>query len=111
MAQVSVEDSFQLMEVPDGCSKRVVATEPLVRDPVSFTISDRGELLVCESARQEQGVEDNRSSSWWLMDDLKLQTLEDRIKEKRGQIRYYKAAILKNDAQVERLLSNVVAPR
>ena len=33
-AQVSVEDSFQLMEVPDGCSKRVVATEPLVRDPV-----------------------------------------------------------------------------
>ena len=78
-AQVSVEDSFQLMEVPDGCSKRVVATEPLVRDPVSFTISDRGELLVCESARQEQGVEDNRSSSWWLMDDLKLQTLEDRM--------------------------------
>ena len=69
-AQVSVEDSFQLMEVPDGCSKRVVATEPLVRDPVSFTISDRGELLVCESARQEQGVEDNRSSSWWRMDDL-----------------------------------------
>ena len=45
-AQVSVEDSFELMEVPDGCSKRVVATEPLVRDPVSFTISDRGELLV-----------------------------------------------------------------
>ncbi len=78
-AQVSVEDSFQLMDVPDGCRKRIVATEPLVRDPVSFTISDRGELLVCESARQEQGVEDNRSSSWWLMDDLKLQTLEDRL--------------------------------
>ena len=79
IAQVSVEDSFELMEVPDGFSKRIVATEPLVRDPVSFTISDRGELLVCESARQEQGVEDNRSSSWWLMDDLKLQTLEDRL--------------------------------
>ena len=78
-SQVSVQESFELMKVPAGCTKRIVATEPLVRDPVSFTIDDQGAFLVCESARQEQGVEDNRSSSWWLMDDLKLQTLEDRL--------------------------------
>ena len=46
------------------------AQEPLVQDPVSFTIADDGSIYVAESFRQEKGVEDNRSSKFWLEDDL-----------------------------------------
>lgn len=55
--------------------------------------------------------EESNTESSLLALRQELQGLEERIKEKRGQIRYYKAAILKNDSQVERLLANVVAPR
>ena len=37
-----------------------------------------------------------------------LEKVEEMIKEKQVQIRFSKASILKNDSQVERLLSQVV---
>ena len=56
------------------------AQEPLVQDPVSFAIDDRGNLFLAESFRQEKGVEDNRSSKFWLEDDLQLQSVADRLR-------------------------------
>jgi hypothetical protein len=35
---------------------------------------------IAESFRQEKGVEDNRSSKFWLDDDLQLQSVEDRLR-------------------------------
>jgi putative membrane-bound dehydrogenase-like protein len=73
------------------------AQEPLVQDPVSFTIADDGSLYVAESFRQEKGVEDNRSSKFWLEDDLQLQRVEDRLKmyekwasKREGGMDYYR---------------------
>lgn len=54
--------------------------EPVVEDPVAFAIDERGTLFVAESFRQEKGIEDNRSSSFWLNDDLQLQSVEDRLR-------------------------------
>ena len=48
-------------------------------DPVAFCFDDDGNILVAESYRQEQGVEDNRSSAFWLDWDLGLQTVETRL--------------------------------
>ena len=73
------EVSFDMITVPDGFTKKIVATEPLVMDPVSFCFDDQGHILVAESFRQELGVPDNRSSPYWLMDDLAAQTIEDRL--------------------------------
>jgi len=71
--------ALDLMEIPEGYQKRLVGAEPLVRDPVAFGIDEKGRAYVCESARQEDGVEDNRSSPYWLMDDLGLQTVDERL--------------------------------
>jgi putative membrane-bound dehydrogenase-like protein len=73
------------------------ASEPLVSDPVAFDIDAQGRFFVAESERQERGIEDNRTSSWWLLDDLTAQTVADRLayyekwKDKReGGMDYYR---------------------
>jgi hypothetical protein len=64
---------------PEGFQWKLWAKEPLVADPVSFTVLNDGSLMVVESSRQDRGVEDNRYSPWWLMEDLRARTVEDRL--------------------------------
>ncbi|MCX6022456.1 MAG: hypothetical protein NTZ05_12145, partial [Chloroflexi bacterium] len=75
----------------------LLAQDPLVQDPVSFCVADDGSLFIAESFRQEKGVEDNRSSKFWLEDDLQLQSVEDRLKmyekwasKREGGMDYYR---------------------
>ena len=75
----SPEKAFDLMQVPEAFSKQLIATEPQVMDPVAFCFDDDGNILVAESFRQEQGVEDNRSSSFWLDWDIALQSVDERL--------------------------------
>jgi quinoprotein glucose dehydrogenase len=75
----SPEVSFGRLRVPEGFTKQLIASEPQVMDPVAFCFDDDGNILVAESFRQEQGVEDNRSSSFWLNWDLNLQSVESRF--------------------------------
>lgn len=84
--------------VPDGFKIEIFAKEPLVADPVAIDIDSQGRMFIAESERQERGVEDNRSSPFWLMEDLTAQTVEDRLayyekyKDKRkGGMDYYTA--------------------
>ena len=65
--------------VPDGFKIEIFAKEPLVADPVAIDIDSQGRIFIAESERQERGVEDNRSSPFWLMEDLTAQTVEDRL--------------------------------
>jgi quinoprotein glucose dehydrogenase len=58
----------------------IFAQDPLVQDLVSFCVADDGSLFIAESFRQEKGLEVNRSSKFWLDDDLQLQSVEDRLK-------------------------------
>ena len=75
----SSDISFERLQVPAGFSKQLIASDPLVKDPVAFCFDDKGNILVAESFRQELGVPDNRSSAYWLMDDLASQTIDDRL--------------------------------
>lgn len=63
-----------------GLSKATIATSPLVDDPVAFAIDEQGAFYFAESDRQERGVEDNRSSRWWLLDDIASETVADRLR-------------------------------
>ncbi|MDE0959790.1 MAG: HEAT repeat domain-containing protein [Planctomycetota bacterium] len=99
--------ALDLLEIPAGYQKRLVAAEPLVRDPVAFGIDEAGRAYICESARQEEGVEDNRSSAFWLLDDLGLETVDERLamyekyKDRRqGGMEYYSA----HDDRLARLI-------
>ena len=62
-----------------GLAKSTVAIYPLIDDPVAFCIDEAGRFYFAESDRQERGIEDNRSSSWWLLDDIASQTVSDRL--------------------------------
>ncbi len=82
----------------DGFRMDLFAREPLIADPVAIWIDDSGRVWVAESERQERGIEDNRSSAFWLMDDLKAQSVEDRLAyyrrwadRREGGMDYYEA--------------------
>ncbi len=64
--------------LPEGVKGSLLAAEPMVANPVSFTITNDGRVIVCETFRQELGVEDNRSHMNWLENDLQLESVEER---------------------------------
>jgi len=68
-------DSFRLAP---STGVELVAAEPNVANPVAFAFDEQGRIYVCETFRQKKGVEDNRGHMYWLMDDLKALTVEDR---------------------------------
>ncbi len=66
---------------PAGFTCDLFAAEPLVGNPVAFTIDHRGRVVVCESYRQDIGVTDNRGhDEKWLSADLAAETVADRIR-------------------------------
>ncbi len=65
--------------IPDGFEWKVVARQPLIQDPVAFSVDPDGRVLVAETERTNHGAMDNRSSPWHLEDDLQSMTVEDRV--------------------------------
>jgi quinoprotein glucose dehydrogenase len=57
------------------------AAEPEVANIVAFSRDYQGRFFVCETFRQQknEGVQDNRDHPYWLDDDLRAQTIQDRI--------------------------------
>lgn len=76
----STPDGRTKIRPVNGLEASTVAVYPLIDDPVAFCIDDRGRFFVAESDRQERGVEDNRSSPFWLLDDLQSQSTLDRLR-------------------------------
>ncbi|MFO0976600.1 MAG: PVC-type heme-binding CxxCH protein [Planctomycetaceae bacterium] len=64
--------------LPEGVTGKLAAAEPQMANPVAFTVTLDGRVIVCETFRQEQGVEDNRSHMNWLEADLQLESVEER---------------------------------
>ncbi len=65
--------------IPRGMTAEVWAAEPLLANPVAFKLDERGRAFVCETFRQQRGVEDNRYHMAWLLDDLAATSLADRL--------------------------------
>jgi quinoprotein glucose dehydrogenase len=55
--------------VPENISGKLLAAEPMLANPVCFTVTNDGRIFVCETFRQEVGVEDNRNHMNWLEND------------------------------------------
>ena len=64
---------------PKEFRMELFAAEPMLANPVAFHIDERGRIYVCETFRQQKGVEDNRHHMSWLDDDLAAMTVEDRL--------------------------------
>ena len=81
---VKVIDQFRL---PPGFKAELFAAEPLLQNPVAFTIDNVGNFYVAETHRHSQvgpafryyeGVLDIRSHLDWLDDDLALRSVPER---------------------------------
>lgn len=73
------EEAIGRFKVPAGFQTRLIAAEPLVANPCAFVIDSKGRIYVCETFRQERGIEDNRGHQYWVKDDLAAQTVADRV--------------------------------
>ena len=62
-----------------GLECELFAAEPDVANVVAFHRDYQGRLFVCESFRQENGIEDNRNHAHWMNEELQAQTVQDRI--------------------------------
>ena len=76
-----VEDlrAVESIRHPEGLQLRLWADSSQVSNPVAFTFDSQGRMYICETFRQNKGVEDNRGHMDWLDDDLAAQTVEDRL--------------------------------
>ena len=79
IAGIGVSLQEKDVEVPDGFEHQVIGRQPLIQDPVAFTVDPDGRILIAETERTNHGAMDNRSSPWHLEDDLQSMTVEDRI--------------------------------
>lgn len=71
--------ALQTFTLPEGMQGKLAAAEPAIANPVAFSVADDGSIYVCETFRQQNGVEDNRSHMNWLMNDLRLESVEERL--------------------------------
>ena len=104
-APIAVDAGCKIKPV-EGLEKSTVAAYPLIDDPVAFCIDEQGVFYFAESDRQERGIEDNRSSAFWLLDDIASESVEDRLKmyekwasKREGAMAYYS----KYDDRIARL--------
>jgi len=62
-----------------GLSCELFAAEPDVANVVAFHRDYQGRMFVCETFRQDKGIEDNRAHAYWLDEELAAQTVQDRV--------------------------------
>ncbi len=88
----------------DSLKCNLFAAEPDVANPVALYIDYLGRVFVCESFRQEKGVEDNRNHSEWLQDDLAAKTVADRIEYMKKHLGDRYSTYSEQDDQIRRLV-------
>jgi len=64
---------------PASLEIELFAAEPQLGSPVAFCLDEQGRVFVAEQYRFNRGTEENRTRPFFLMDDLRLKTVEDRL--------------------------------
>ncbi len=67
------------MQVPEGFALGLFAAEPMLANPVAFTIDEKGVVYVAETYRYRTSALDIRHYMFMLEDDLANRTTDDRI--------------------------------
>ena len=78
--KVKAEKAAQSLQKKDGFNIKLFASHPLFGNPVAIDVDRFGRVLVAEQYRFNQGTQENRTSSFFLDDDLQVFTLNDRLK-------------------------------
>ncbi|MEM8954826.1 MAG: PVC-type heme-binding CxxCH protein [Verrucomicrobiota bacterium] len=65
-------------DVPQWTVERYAGPD-LAKNVTALCFDEEGNVYVTETYRWRQGVHDNRNQRYWLMDDMRAETVEDRV--------------------------------
>ncbi|MCM8541594.1 MAG: hypothetical protein NE328_15100, partial [Lentisphaeraceae bacterium] len=71
--------AIQSLQRPAEFEINIFATYPMFGNPVAFDVDRFGNIYVAEQYRFNQGTQENRTSNFFLDDDLQVNSLEDRL--------------------------------
>ena len=74
------QENIAQIKYPASLECKLFAAEPDVANIVALHRDFQGRMFVCETYRQDKGVEDNRAHQNWMDDELAAQTVADRIR-------------------------------
>src|SRR4051812_11238178 len=87
-ASSEAEETMKRYQIPPGFKIELFAAEPMLANPVAFSIDEQGRVFVAETYRHSavgpaykfyEGVFDIRSHMDWLDQDLASRSVEDRV--------------------------------
>ena len=74
----AAELSLKKLQVAPGLKVELFAAEPMLENPVSFSIDEHGRFFIAESHRWARSVFDITKELPWLLNDLSFRTVPDR---------------------------------
>src|SRR3954469_25607997 len=72
------EETARQFEVSAGYKVETVAAEPLLENPVAFSMDDKGRIWVAETHRLDNAVVDITKHTNWIRNDLAFKTVSQR---------------------------------
>ena len=72
------EADLKKFKLAPGLKVELFAAEPLLENPVAFSIDTKGRFYVVETFRYRTSIFDITANTPWLLDDLSFRTVEDR---------------------------------
>jgi len=77
-APSDAELAIKKFQVAEGLKVEVFAAEPLLQNPVAFSIDEKGRVFVAETHRYREAIFDITQNLPWLLDDLAFRTVAER---------------------------------
>jgi len=102
----AAELALKGLQLAPGLKVELFAAEPMLKNPVAFSIDERGRVFVVETHRWNKSVFDITKETPWLLNDLSLRTVAGRADFLRRQFTGTNFATLTNDTEVIRLLED-----
>ncbi len=101
----AAELSLKKLQVAPRLKVELFAAEPMLENPVSFSIDERGRFFVAETHRWDQSIFDITKELPWLLNDLSFRTVEDRTAFLSRQFAT-NLALLTRDSELIRLVED-----
>ena len=99
------EADLRKFKLAPGLKAELFAAEPLLVNPVAFSIDGRGRFYIAESHRWATSVFDITANTPWLLDDLSFRTVNDR-RAFLARTFATNFAVLTNDSELIRLVED-----
>ncbi len=99
------EADLKKFKLAPGLKAELFAAEPLLVNPVAFSIDGRGRFYIAESHRWATSVFDITANTPWLLDDLSFRTVNDR-RAFLARTFATNFAVLTNDSELIRLVED-----